>query len=334
MIIDAHGHVSAPAELYAYNYKLIATRGDFGKGNAGISDDRLAAAVAPHVAMLDAVGTDLQLIPPRPWGLPQNQSEKIVRWMAEAANDLVARQVGMYPTRFAGLAGLPIVAGAPLTGAIEELERGMIALGMIGAMVNPDPGEGDGATPGMGEEYWYPLYERAVALDAPLFVHTGNNGNARETQSEHFITEESIAALSLLRSPVFRDFPTLRIVIAHGGGSVPYQVGRYRSSRAYLRFADREGESFDDRLRKLWFDTVLYNQESIELLLKIAGVDRCLFGTDTPGTGSVINPATGRPSDDLRPVVEAISWLTADDRTALFEGNARRVFPRIPQEPK
>lgn len=329
MIIDAHGHVSAPDGLYAYNYKLIATRGDFGKGDPRISDDALAAAVAPHVRLLDAVGTDLQLIPPRPWGMAQNRDEKIVRWMAEAANELVARQVALFPRRFAGLAGLPVVAGASLRGSVEELERCVRDLGMIGAMVNPDPGEGAGATPGMGEPYWYPLYEKAVELDVPLFVHTGNNGNGRETQSEHFITEESIAALSLLRSPVFRDFPALRIVIAHGGGSVPYQVGRYRGSRAYLRFADREGESFDDRLRKLWFDTVLYNQESIELLLRIVGVDRCLFGTDTPGTGSVINPATGRPSDDLKPVVEAIAWLDDAGRAALFAGNARTVFPRL-----
>jgi 4-oxalmesaconate hydratase len=329
VIIDAHGHLSAPPELYAYNYKLIATRGDFGKGQPGIGDEALARAVAPHVRMLDAAGTDLQLIPPRPWGLPQRQDEKIVRWMAEAANDLVARQVALHPDRFAGLAALPLVAGAPIHGAIAELERCVGELGLIGAMVNPDPGEGDGATPGMGEEYWYPLYEKAVALDVALFVHTGNNGNGRETQSEHFITEESIATLSLLRSPVFSLFPALRVVIAHGGGSVPYQVGRFRGSRAYLRFADREGESFDDRLRKLWFDTVLYNQESIELLLRIAGVDRCLFGTDTPGTGSATNPATGRPSDDLKPVVEAIPWLTATDRSALFEGNARIVFPQL-----
>ena len=74
---------------------------------------------------------------------------------------------------------------------------------------------------------------------------------------------------------------------------------------------------------------MLYAAEPIELLIKIVGVDNCLFGTDTPGSGSAINPLTGRPGDDLKPVVENIEWLSAEDRQKIFEGNARRLFTRL-----
>jgi len=100
-------------------------------------------------------------------------------------------------------------------------------------------------------------------------------------------------------------------------------------SRVYSRHKTREDETFDERMRKFYFDTVLYSQEPIELLIKIVGVDKCLFGTDTPGSGSSINPRTGRPGDDLKPVIESIDWLSAEDRHKIFEGNARKLFTRL-----
>ncbi|MDP6174384.1 MAG: amidohydrolase family protein, partial [Rhodospirillales bacterium] len=235
MIIDVHGHTTAPQALYGYNYGLIANRGDFGQGDPGISDADIEKALTRHLALMDEYGIDLQLIPPRPWGIPNAEtSEKIVGWMAAAANNVIARQVTMYPTRFQGMAGLPQTTGVSPANCTEELERCVMELGFVGCMINPDPGEGDQQTPGMGEEFWYPLYEKMVELDVPGLIHTGGCRTGRESQSEHFITEESIAALSILRSSLFRDFPSLKLIIAHGGGSLPYQVGRYRGSRAYL----------------------------------------------------------------------------------------------------
>jgi hypothetical protein len=58
-------------------------------------------------------------------------------------------------------------------------------------------------------------------------------------------------------------------------------------------------------------------------------VDRCLFGAECPGVGSTVDPATGRTRDDIRPVIEGFDWLTAADKQAIFEDNARRVF-RLP----
>ena len=121
-------------------------------------------------------------------------------------------------------------------------------------MINPDPGEGDGQTSAMGTEYWYPLYEKMVKMDIPGLIHSASCKNPRESFHSHFITEESIAILSLADSNVFKDFPKLKLIVSHGGCSVPYQVGRWRSQ---LR-GPNDTENFDGRLKQLYFDTALY----------------------------------------------------------------------------
>ena len=95
--------------------------------------------------------------------------------------------------------------------------------------------------------------------------------------------------MSLLTSNVFKDFPTLRILVSHGGGAMPYQWARLEASS--LR---RGGERFSDQLRNLYYDTVLYSAPSLELLIKTVGADRCLFGTERPGVGTVKDPRTGQ----------------------------------------
>ena len=88
-------------------------------------------------------------------------------------------------------------------------------------------------------------------------------------------------------------------------------------------------ESFDESMRRLYYDTVLYNQESVELLIKVVGADRCLFGSDKPANGSVIDPKTGRALNDIKPYIEAIPWLSEADRKAIFEENALKVYSRL-----
>ena len=79
-------------------------------------------------------------------------------------------------------------------------------------------------------------------------------------------------------------------------------------------------------MRNLYYDTVLYSEEALRLLIKTVGADRCLFGSECPGVGSTIDPATGRQRDDIRPVIESFEWLSADDKQKIFSENARFVF--------
>lgn len=330
MIIDMHAHVVAPPELYAYKAGLLSHRGAHGKGNPGVPAARIEEFAQQNIAIMDSVGTDVQFISPRPFqGMHSEKPGKIVLWWAEAVHNVIAEQVRNHPDRFQGVCQLPLVAGEPVTVAIPELERCVNELGFIGCLLNPDPSEGAWNTPTLDNEYWYPLYEKLCELDVPALIHSAGCKNERETYSEHFITEETIAVLSLCKSQVFQRFPTLKIIVAHGGGSVPYQIGRWRAARFNQQRNNPQLESFDQSLRRLYFDTVLYNKESLELLFKIVGTDRCMFGTEKPGSGSAQDPATGAWLDDLKPVIESIDWLTEQDKRLIFEENAKKVFTRF-----
>jgi 4-oxalmesaconate hydratase len=82
-------------------------------------------------------------------------------------------------------------------------------------------------------------------------------------------------------------------------------------------------------LKRFYFDTALYNVESLELLFKIVGTDRCMFGTERPGAGSKKDPRTGQWYDDIKPKIESIPWLTADDKQKIFQKTAEKVFSRF-----
>jgi 4-oxalmesaconate hydratase len=330
VIIDSHAHLVAPPAFYGYRANLLASGGYY-KGSPGISDDALAASAANNVKIMDSVGTDIQLLCPRPFHqMHSAKPEQVVHWWIEANNDLIARTVAMHPSRFAGVAGLPVCAGRPVTEALPELNRAVNDLGFVGVSLNPDPNEGIGHGPGLDDEYWYPLWDAMIDLDVPALIHSSGCFNGRESYSEHFVTEESIAILTLLRGEVFQKFPGLRIIVSHGGGSVPYQIGRWQAEVLSPGLGgDPNSTRFEVQLRQLYFDTVLHWPLALELLFKTVGPDRCLFGTEKPGSGSAINPETGRGFDDLKPVIEAMDFLTAEDREAIFENNARLVFPRL-----
>lgn len=328
MIIDIHSHVVAPSELYAYQSVLMGSRGAHGKHKLNISDERLLNATfslrpdKTHLELLDDVGTDIQFISPRPFQMIHSvKPESIVHWYTEAANDVIARICELLPNRFRGIAGLPQSPGVSPVHCLEELERCVKELGFIGCIINPDPHEGIGASPGLGDEFWYPLYEKLVELDIPAIVHSASCQSSRVSYSLHFINEESTAIMSLLESNVFSDFPKLKMIISHGGGAIPYQIGRFQAPR----YRKKE-EYFEDSMRKLYFDTVLYTKDALELLFKTVGTDRCLFGTENPGNGSSVNPFTGKYMDDLKPTIESIDWLTDRDKKMIFEENARALF--------
>ena len=334
MIIDTHAHLTGPPELYSYYRALAGISGPAGRVTPPeITDEVIEAGIRDHLSEVEGVGTDIQLIAPRPWAIPTgDRREELVLQITQSINDVIARSVALHPGRFLGLAGLPQTAGVRPRAAAEELERCVEEYGFVGCKINPDPGEGSVETPHMGDEYWYPLYEKMVELDVPGLIHGGPFRFSREPELGYFITEQTIGAYGILRTPnLFKDFPDLKLIVGHGGGYLPYQVGRGRAFRLneIERSPDKDLETFDEALRHLYFDTVLYNQESLELLIKVVGVDRVLFGSDKPANGSVVDPLTGRALNDIKPMLEAIDWLSPEDRYAIYEGNARRVYSRL-----
>ena len=306
-------------------------RGAHGRGKVNVTDEQIRHAVEehkesfphPHLHYIDKVGTNMQLISPRPFQLMHSEEAKLVQWFQEEVNNIIYRETQLYPDRFIGVAGIPTAAGEPLDMAIAELERCVNELGFKGTLLNPDPYENTGIhPPAMGDRYWYPLYEKLCELDVPAHIHGTGSRSPREPYSLRFINEETTAIFGLINSDVFKDFPELKIVISHGGGAMPYQLGRFQAGS----MRRPEGDRFIDGMHKLYFDTVLYTKEAIELLLKVVGPERALFGAECPGVGSKINPDTGREMDDIAPYFHEIDFIDDDDREMIFYGNAKKVF--------
>ncbi|WP_341977677.1 amidohydrolase family protein [Microbacterium sp. LWO13-1.2] len=331
MIIDVHGHMSAPDSYYAWKASLLAARGSHGGKPPVITDDDLIASYhAPHPSFghvshmthIDDAGIGLQLLSPRPFhAMHSERPTKIVEWFTAETNNLIQRTTELFPGRFRGMAGIPQSPYLSVEQWLPELRRAITELGFVGAMVNSDPYEGTEVPPAMGERYWYPLYEELCALDVPMLLHSaGCKYPSREPYSLHFIQEETVAIWSMIQSNVFADFPDLKVIVAHGGGAIPYQMGRFLPSVV------RTGVSYLDKLRKFYFDSCLYTQDSLELLMKTVGTDRVLFGSEKPGTGSQIDPDTGRWFDDIHLLIDDIEWLDADRRADVLENNARSLF--------
>ena len=331
MIIDCHAHVSAPTELWAYKALILSHRGAHGRGKVEVSDEELVAAankkeMAPvgHLDMMKRNGIDLQLVSPRPFQMMHSQKPaRLVHWFTEEANNIIHRQSKLLPDKFIGVCGLPQAAGEPIERALPELERCVKQLGFKGCLLNPDPYENSGTeAPPLGDRYWYPLYEKLSELDVPAHIHGTGSHSERTPYTLHFINEESIAVYGLVNSNVFKDFPKLKIIVSHGGGAIPYQLGRFESGS----MRNPQGQRFSDRMRNLYYDTVLYTEAALRMLIETVGVDRCLFGAECPGVGSAVDPKTGRTFDDIRPYIENFGWLTAAQKKMIFEDNARQVF--------
>jgi 4-oxalmesaconate hydratase len=326
VIIDSHAHIVMPPESFRYMAELVGGRAN-PSTTPKVPDASVRKMAEELVRSMDGVGTDIQFISPRPYlQMHSVKPARVTELWSRHCNDLIARFVEMYPDRFRGVAGLPQYMNEALeVRAIPELRRCVEQLGFVGCLINPDPTEGEGPTPpGLGDAFWHPLYQAMTELDVPGLIHSAGSCSARESYTLKFINEESIAIISLLGEKVFDRFPDLKIVVAHGGGAIPYQMGRFRS------WTVRKGETqtFDEQLRKLYFDTCNYSKEAIELLLKVAGTDNVLFGTEKPGTGSARDPISGRDYDDMKPVIESIEWLTSRQRADIFECNCRRVYSR------
>ncbi len=136
--------------------------------------------------------------------------------------------------------------------------------------------------------------------------------------------------MQLLTSDLFKDFPTLKFVIPHGGGAVPYHWGRYRGLAQDMGRPPLK----DLLLGNVYFDTCVYHRPGIELLLKVIPADNILFASEMVGAVRGIDPETGQHYDDTRRYIDAIDWLGAAEREKIFRGNVEKVYPRLRTAPR
>jgi len=130
--------------------------------------------------------------------------------------------------------------------------------------------------------------------------------------------------MQLIQGDLFKDFPTLRFVIPHGGGAAPYHWGRYRGLAQELKKPLLK----DHLLNNVYFDTCVYHQPGIDLLTKVIPLDNILFASEMIGAVRGIDPETGHHYDDTKRYIEAAA-IDPVARHQIYEGNARRVYPRL-----
>jgi 4-oxalmesaconate hydratase len=331
MIIDCHGHyTTAPAAHTKFRDQQLAWFADptrTAPAAAVISDDEIRETIEKNQLELQRKrGSDLTLFSPRASAMGHHLGDQAVSlaW-SRACNDLIARVVDLYPENFAGVCQLPQSPGASLDATIAELSRCVRELDFVGCNLNPDPSGGHWTAPPLTDRYWYPLYERMVELDVPAMVHVSASCNPSfHATGAHYINADTTAFMQFVQGDLFRDFPTLRFVIPHGGGAVPYHWGRYRGLADMLKRPPLD----EHVMRNVYFDTCVYHQAGIDLLVRVVPLENILFGSEMIGAVRGIDRETGHYFDDTRRYIDALT-LDAADKERIFEGNARRVYPRL-----
>jgi 4-oxalmesaconate hydratase len=331
MIIDCHGHyTTAPAELQVFRDAQVAALKEPGrapKSGPVIADEQIRASLeGAQLKLQRQRGTDLTIFSPRASAMAHHVGDEAtsLAW-TRVCNDLIHRVVGLYPDNFVGVCQLPQSPGVPAANSAAELERCVRELGFIGCNLNPDPSGGHWTAPPLTDRHWYPLYEKMVELEVPAMVHVSASCNPSfHATGAHYLNADTTAFMQFIQSDLFRDFPTLRFIIPHGGGAVPYHWGRYRGLAQDMK----RPPLAELVMNNVFFDTCVYHQAGIDLLARVIPVDNILFGSEMVGAVRGIDPTTGHYYDDTKRYVDALP-LGAADKQRIFAGNARRVFPRL-----
>ncbi len=322
-VIDFHAHLMLP-EIYA----ITGPHSMFVKSNTdptmseearrGVRE-REAVLVArmsdvtERIARMDAMGVDMQVLSSSLvqlstyWAEPQESLR-----MERMLNDRMAAVVAANPQRLIGLGGVPLAAPAL---AVAELTRCMGELSLAGVGISTTARDME-----LGDAALRPFWEKAEELGAVVYIHPAGNTGARFAKwylwnSIGQAFEEAMAIASLMYEGILDAFPQLKICISHGGGYMPYYMGRI--ARNYLeKPATRVNmkKSPAEYLRMLYYDSCVYEPEVLEALVKRVGADRVVLGSDYP-------------VGELKPIefVESCA-LTAAEKERIIGVNAARLF--------
>ena len=331
MIIDCHGHyTTAPKGHDAFRDAQLNHFDDPSQPSPiypDISDDDIRESIETNqLRLLRERGADMTIFSPRASTMAHHQGDEAVSQIwTRHCNDLIARVVGLYPETFIGVCQLPQSPGVTIKNSIAELERCVNELGFVGCNLNPDPSGGKWTAPPLTDKAWYPFYEKMVELDVPAMVHVSGSCNPNfHATGAHYINADTTAFMQFLEADLFKDFPSLRFIIPHGGGAVPYHWGRYRGLADMLK----KPPLSEHVMKNVYFDTCVYHQPGIDLLFKVIDIDNILFGSEMVGAVRGIDPTTGNYFDDTLRYIDALD-IPVEDRHKVLEGNARRVYSRL-----
>ncbi|GGI95341.1 amidohydrolase family protein [Streptomyces brasiliensis] len=282
--------------------------------------------VSTRLAWMDAAGVDVQLV--APWmdlaGYELDPEDGL--WLARVQNDSAARLLTGHD-RFLAAAAVPLqhpgYAAAELRRAVTELGHSAVQIGArIGELGLDDPSLD-------------PFWDTAQDLGVPVIVHPAEL-DVPDRHRRLFLhilvgnpAETTFAAAALLLGGVLERRPGLRVLLVHGGGFVPYQIGRLQRgyTAAPPQFRARGVRSPRDLLGQLFYDTVLHDDDALRHLLDFAGPERVLLGSDYP-----FPMRTDGPADAL----DALK-IDGEERATLFGAGrflgAEGVSPGSPSSP-
>ena len=244
-----------------------------------------------RLAAMDAAGIDVQMLSPNPLTYFGQLDTRAAARYARSHNSALAELVHARPGRLLGAAQLPM---QDIGAAIEELERSVRELGLSASYIDTDPGRT------LDDPMMDDFYAAVVDLDVPLFVHPSPLGSAGPADDPRlrrfdldlllgFAYDETLAVAALVFGGVLERHPRLDVCVSHGGGAAAYVAGRLARAAAVPRpwvpdFLRENGVGH--YLRRLWLDTHVHSRESLDLLTRVVGTDRLVFGTNFAGWDS------------------------------------------------
>ena len=272
--------------------------------------------IEPRLAAMDAMGIDVQAISVAPpqyfyWAEPE-----LALTAARLINDNIASIVRAHPDRFVGLGHLPMQEPQF---ALAELERCAKELGMRGVELCTNVNGRE-----LAEPQFEPVFARLEALGMVVFLHPGGFTQG-ERLREHYLNnvignplESTIAVSHLIFGGVLERHAKLKIVVAHGGGfvgSYPFRMDHAWRARPDCRAHIRRKPS--DYLRRLYFDTIVFDPRALGHLVELWGADHVLLGTDYPYDMGDYAPLDG---------IARVKKLKSAERSAIAGGNAARLL--------
>jgi aminocarboxymuconate-semialdehyde decarboxylase len=308
--IDVHFHVVPPGFVDAVRRGAFAETVELAADGGG---ERMVYHAPPDVVLepgttlpprlydeglildaLDRRGLDAAALGPSPEEFYYWAPPAVGARIAAMQNDGMAELVRSHPDRFVGLATLPMQDPER---AAAELDRAVTELGLRGAEVCTHVNGRDLDHPSLR-----PVYAAAARLGVPLFLHPQNWGDMRRFQDHAlwnlagFPLETALAASHLIMGGVFEEFPRLRVILAHGGGYLPYQVGRLDHGYAARReVSERLPRRPSEYLANLYCDSLTHSALSLRFLLDRMGDGHVVIGSDYP-----FNMGDERPVETVR----------------------------------
>ncbi len=312
--VDFHAHLINPTvyrETQAFS--IFAQTTDAARAASVIAR---MADIDERIAAMDAMGVGTQVLSSSLVHQCSYDAAPAEALRLDAAmNDTIARAVTAHPERLRGLGSVPLQAPDL---AVHELTRCIDELGLSGVTISTRVRDRE-----IGDAALRPFWEAVETLGAVVFIHPAGNHDQRFRKWQLWNSigqsfEEAMAIASLFYEGVLDAYPKLKIVVSHGGGYMPFYLGRI--ARNYVeKPATRTNMSKPpiDYLRMLHYDTCVYDPDTLADLVRIVGAERIVMGSDYP-------------VGELKPA-EFVRDCTALDATAqemVLSGNAARLFSR------